>query len=127
MNKNPCKLILLVALLSFIIVFITASCRTAPVETQESETIASETTSAETPETTSEVTASTAEEPKIIAEYTVQSGDTLGQIAKSYYGSDSQPYWKLIYEANKDILTDESLIYPGQVIKIPELPEEMKN
>ena len=126
MNKNPYKLILLVALLSFIIVFITASCRTAPVETQESLTIAPETTS---PDTTpiSEVTAPTAEEPNIIAEYTVQSGDTLGQIAKNYYGSDSQPYWELIYEANKDIIKVASLIYPGQVIKIPELPEELKN
>ena len=124
MNKNPCKLILLVALLSFIIVFISASCKTAPIETPELETIASETTSAET---TSEVTAPTAEEPNIIAEHTVQSGDTLGQMAKNYYGSDSQPYWELIYEANKDIIKDASLIYPGQVIKIPELPEELKN
>jgi len=125
MNKDLYKLISFVILISFLIVFITVSCRTAPDETEESE-IVMETTPAETaPETTAE-TAAPAGEPKIIAEYTVQSGDTLGQIAKNFYGSDSQPYWELIYEANKDVLKDAGLIYPGQVIKIPELPKEME-
>src|SRR5680860_736475 len=121
MNKNPCKLISFIVLLSLLIVFISVSCRTAPEETLESETIAPETTSVETTsKTTSEVTASTVKETNIIAQYTVQSGDTLGQIAKNYYGSDSQPYWELIYEANKDTIKDAGLIFPGQVLKIPE-------
>ncbi len=63
---------------------------------------------------------------KIIAEYTVKKGDTLSQIAKDHYGSGSQPYWKLIQEANKDIIKDANLIYPGQVFKIPVLPEVLK-
>jgi nucleoid-associated protein YgaU len=63
---------------------------------------------------------------KNIAEYTVKKGDTLSQIAKNYYGSATQPYWKLIQDANKDIIKNANLIYPGQVFKIPELPEAMK-
>ena len=31
-----------------------------------------------------------------------------------------------IQDINKDIIKDASLIFPGQVIKIPELPDEMK-
>ena len=63
---------------------------------------------------------------KFIAEYTVKKGDTLSQIAKNYYGFATQPYWKIIQEANKDIIKDANLIYPGQVFKIPALPEELK-
>ncbi len=68
----------------------------------------------------------TAGMPKIIAQYTVKKGDTISQIAKSYYGFSSKPCWKLIQEANKDIIKDVNLIKPGQVIKIPVLPEELK-
>jgi len=126
MNKALYKLISLIALLPFLIVFMTVSCKAAPPETLQTETIP-ETTADTAPETIPEITAITVEEPKIIAEYTVQSGDTLGQIAKNFYRNYNQPYWELIYEANKDIIKDASLIYPGQVIKIPELPEELKN
>ena len=63
---------------------------------------------------------------RIIAQYTVKKGDTLSQIAKDHYGSGSQPYWKLIQEANKDIIKDANLIHPGQVFKIPALPDELK-
>ena len=62
----------------------------------------------------------------ILASYTIKKGDTLSQIAKDHYGSGSQPYWKLIQEANKDEIKDANLIYPGQVIKIPVLPDDMK-
>jgi|WetSurMetagenome_2_1015567.scaffolds.fasta_scaffold997760_1 nucleoid-associated protein YgaU len=53
-------------------------------------------------------------------------GDTLSQITKNHYGFATQPYWKLIQDANKDLIKDANLIYPGQVFKIPELPEAMK-
>ena len=49
--------------------------------------------------------------------YEVQKGDTLSKIAKSHYGD-----WKLypqIFEANKPMLKDPDLIYPGQVLRIP--------
>jgi len=58
------------------------------------------------------------EEPEEKAEvYEIVSGDTLGVIAKRYYGSASK-YMK-IFEANKDIISDPNKIYPGQKIRIP--------
>jgi LysM repeat protein len=49
--------------------------------------------------------------------YTVVKGDCLWNIAKSFYGKGSE-YTK-IYNANKDIIKNPSLIYPGQVLTIP--------
>ena len=49
--------------------------------------------------------------------YTVVKGDTLSKIAKEYYG-DAMKY-PTIFEANKPMLTDPDLIYPGQVLRIP--------
>jgi len=49
--------------------------------------------------------------------YTVASGDTLGKISASFYGSAGQ-YMK-IFEANTDILEDPNKIYPGQTLRIP--------
>jgi nucleoid-associated protein YgaU len=50
--------------------------------------------------------------------YTVQKGDSLSKIAKREYGDVQQ--WHRIYEANRDTIKDPDLIYPGQVIQIPE-------
>lgn len=49
--------------------------------------------------------------------YTIVSGDTLWAIAKKYYGNGAQ-YTK-IYEANKNIISNPNLIYPGQKVVIP--------
>ncbi len=49
----------------------------------------------------------------------VQKGDTLGKIAKKFYG-DAMKY-PVIFEANKPMLKDPNLIYPGQVLRIPAL------
>ena len=49
--------------------------------------------------------------------YTIVSGDTLGAIAKRFYGKASM-YTK-IFEANREIISDPNKIYPGQTIKIP--------
>ena len=54
--------------------------------------------------------------------YTVQSGDTLGGIAKAVYG-DAMKY-PVIFEANKPMLSDPDKIYPGQTLIIPSLDEE---
>jgi LysM repeat protein len=51
--------------------------------------------------------------------YTVQSGDTLGKIAREMYG-DASKYTK-IFEANTPMLKDPNKIYPGQVLRIPNL------
>lgn len=53
--------------------------------------------------------------PKV---HVVEKGDTLGAIAKKYYGKASA-YMK-IFEANKDILTDPDKIKPGQKLRIPD-------
>ena len=51
--------------------------------------------------------------------YTVVKGDTLGKIAKEYYGNANK--YPQIFEANKPMLKDANLIYPGQVLRIPSL------
>jgi nucleoid-associated protein YgaU len=49
--------------------------------------------------------------------YTVVKGDTLSKISKQYYGDPMK--YPAIFEANKPMLTDPDLIYPGQVLRIP--------
>lgn len=51
--------------------------------------------------------------------HTVVSGDTLGKIAKKFYGNAMK--YPVIFEANKPMLTDPDKIYPGQVLRIPAL------
>ncbi len=58
------------------------------------------------------------EEPKEKVEYyEIVSGDTLGGIAKRFYGSASK--YTRIHAANKELIPDPNKIYPGQKIKIP--------
>lgn len=58
------------------------------------------------------------EEPEEKVEYyEIASGDTLGGIAKRFYGSASK--YTRIHEANKELIPDPNKIYPGQKIKIP--------
>ena len=47
--------------------------------------------------------------------YTIQPGDTLGKLARKYYGDPMQ--WPIITEANN--IENPDLIYPGQVFIIP--------
>ena len=62
-----------------------------------------------------------------IGEHTVTAEDTLSHIALKFYGKATPPYYKLIYEANKDIIGDNmNIIVPGQVLQIPALPEDLK-
>jgi nucleoid-associated protein YgaU len=51
--------------------------------------------------------------------YTVVSGDSLSKIAKDFYGDPMK--YPQIFEANKPMLKDPDLIYPGQVLRIPPL------
>lgn len=48
--------------------------------------------------------------------YEVKSGDNLSKIARNYPGMT----WNKIYEANKDIIKDPNIIYPGQKLRIPQ-------
>ena len=55
--------------------------------------------------------------PKSNGVHVVQPGDTLWAISKKYYGNGAQ-YTK-IYNANKSIIKNPNLIYPGQKLVIP--------
>ena len=62
----------------------------------------------------------TVEREEPVAQFhTVASGDTLGKIAKTYYGNAMK--YPVIFEANKPMLTHPDKIYPGQVLRIPSL------
>ena len=55
----------------------------------------------------------------VFANHTVKSGDTLGKIAKHYYGKASK--YNAIFEANTNILKSADVIHPGQELVIPNL------
>jgi LysM repeat protein len=49
--------------------------------------------------------------------YVVKKGDCLWNIAKRYYGSG--PLWPRIFDANRKLIKNPNLIYPGQRFVIP--------
>ena len=49
--------------------------------------------------------------------YTIESGDTLWAIASKFLGNGSK--YTEIFEANKEVIQDPDLIFPGQKIRIP--------
>lgn len=53
--------------------------------------------------------------------HTVVRGDSLSKIAKKYYGNAMK--YPVIFEANKPMLKDPNLIYPGQVLRIPNIED----
>jgi nucleoid-associated protein YgaU len=50
--------------------------------------------------------------------YKVVAGDSLSKIAKREYGDANE--WRRIYEANKHLIDNPDLIYPGQELTIPQ-------
>ncbi|HEX9687773.1 MAG TPA: LysM peptidoglycan-binding domain-containing protein [Thermoanaerobaculia bacterium] len=61
----------------------------------------------------------TSRDEQTLQTYTVAKGDSLSQIAERVYGKAS--LWPKIYEANRDHVKDPDLIFPGQVLRLPEL------
>jgi nucleoid-associated protein YgaU len=53
--------------------------------------------------------------------YTVKKGDNLSRIAEAHYGKGKASKYTVIFEANKPMLTHPDKIYPGQVLRIPDL------
>jgi len=56
-------------------------------------------------------------EEELITTYTVVRGDTLWDIAERIYGDPLK--WRLIFEANRDILRSPEDLRPGQKLVIP--------
>jgi nucleoid-associated protein YgaU len=51
--------------------------------------------------------------------YHVEAGDMLGKIAQKVYGSASK--WRLIYEANRDVLASPDDLQVGMALRIPKI------
>ncbi|WP_439128458.1 LysM peptidoglycan-binding domain-containing protein [Polaribacter sp.] len=59
------------------------------------------------------------EDDSVYAKHTVAKGETLGKIAKQYYGKASK--YTEIFKANGNILKNPDVIHPGQELVIPNL------
>ncbi|KPJ50461.1 hypothetical protein AMJ40_02885 [candidate division TA06 bacterium DG_26] len=55
-----------------------------------------------------------AKQPKM---YVVKPGDTLAKIAREFYGDSGK--WMAIYQANKAVIKDPNVLWPGMELKIP--------
>ena len=51
--------------------------------------------------------------------YEIKSGDNLSKISKQFYGNPN--HYLKIFEANKEVIKEMDLIYPGQKIRIPKI------
>ncbi len=54
--------------------------------------------------------------------YVVKQGDSLAKISREFFGDIK--YYKLILDANKDVLSSETQVQIGQKLKLPKLPEK---
>jgi hypothetical protein len=67
--------------------------------------------------------------PKLITEHTLGTDEALSTLALKYYGHATPPYYNYLYETNKDVIGDggANATRPGMVIKVYELPDELKD
>ncbi len=54
--------------------------------------------------------------------YTIEKGDTLWAIASKHLGSGAK--YTEIFEANREVIKDPDLIFPGQKIRIPKAEQQ---
>jgi len=52
--------------------------------------------------------------------YTVRPGDTLSSIAQRFYGNPAD--WRWLYQANRSVVNNPNVIYPGEVLNVPYEP-----
>jgi nucleoid-associated protein YgaU len=52
-----------------------------------------------------------------LCECEIVSGDTLSGIAEKFYGDAIQ--YPRLFDANREVIKDPDLIYPGQKIRVP--------
>jgi nucleoid-associated protein YgaU len=57
------------------------------------------------------------EEQEQVEYYIIEQGDTLSKIAQHFYGNANK--YPRIFEANREVIKDANLIFPGQKIRIP--------
>ena len=55
-----------------------------------------------------------------VRQVTVQPGSTLWAIARDRYGEGVM--YLRVFEANKDLIRNPDLIYPGQIFTVPDAP-----
>jgi len=55
--------------------------------------------------------------------HVVQKGETLSKISEMYYGNEK--FWKVIYQANADLIKNPNVLQFGWKLRIP-YPEEVK-
>ena len=63
-----------------------------------------------------------------ISKHTVEKGETLSDIALKYYKHATPPYWRIILEANKELLKgNERNVQTGMKLDIPALPDALRD
>lgn len=96
-----------------------------PAETPAPAPVAEAPAPVETPAPAeTEVAAVTPGQPPVVVkekQIIIQPGNNLWKISRALLGSGKK--YTIIYEANKDLIRDPALIFPGQVFKMPEAAE----
>lgn len=126
MKKIRVSRILIIILVSIGLVFVVSGCTKKPAETavvEEIVTVEEEVAvAAEEPvleEGESVLEEVVIEETLVAEQHVVKKGECLWWIAE-YEDVYNDPFmWPLIYNANKDKITNPDLIYPGQELNIP--------